>query len=117
MIQADVAWCWNHHYLYSLETGEALLYSSPAYDGDGTYHYFSDIFAARAYVPLASDSIIRSKGSVTFDEDFINLLRKKKIHRPNKDSVYHSEGYYGQEAYQNKLQLQMEKELMLLSRL
>lgn len=117
MVKAGIEWCWNQYYLYSLETWEYLLFSSPSYDGDGSWQHFTSYKEASeaAGLGLGEDSIVRDKGEIEFSERFIEQIRSdpsgKYIPEQNAEG-YCKAGYPGQEAHRASMLAQTEEVLV-----
>lgn len=102
MIVASIGWCWNQYYLYSLETGEHLLFSSPSYNGDGSWQHFTSYKKASEAADLGDNDFARDKGEIGFSEAFVEQVRSvpsgKFVPEQNAEG-YCEAGYPGQEAH------------------
>lgn len=102
MIQAHIGWCWNEHYIYQLESGAALLLSSPSYGGDGGWRYFDTAEEALRAAGMGDGQFVRDKGDLDFDDTFIEQVRFAPEGRfvPEVGHPYHLQsGYPDQEAH------------------
>ena len=104
MVKAKINWCFDEFFIYEFENEKALVFSSPSYEGDGSYRYFESI--KRAYSAIGYTHVVRDKGETLFSDDFIEEVRVAPSGRffPPKDSPYYREkGYHGQEQHQAEM--------------